>query len=60
MTVKELEEFLNNVKDKSKSVYFYHCDDNPFSDGIGIANVFEVSKDQENTGVFEGVYIQGC
>ena len=34
MTVKELEEFLKNVKDKSKSVYFYHCDDNPFSDGI--------------------------
>ena len=23
-------------------------------------NVFEVSKDEENTGNFEGVYIQGC
>lgn len=60
MTVRELEEFLKNVKDKSKSVYFYHCDDHPFNDGIGIANAFEVSKDQEDTGNFEGVYIQGC
>ena len=25
-----------------------------------IHNVFEVSKDQENTGNFEGVYIEGC
>lgn len=59
MTVGELEEFLKNVKDKSKSVYFYYQDDNPFNDGIETANVFEVSKDQENTGNFEGVYIQG-
>lgn len=59
MTVKELEEYLNNVKDKSQSVYFYHCDDNPFDDGIGVANAFEVSRDQRNTGVFEGVYLKG-
>ena len=60
MTVKELEEFLKNVNDKSKTVYFYHQEDNPFNDGIGTVNVFEVSKDEENTGNFEGVYIQGC
>lgn len=60
MTVKELEEFLKDVKDKNKPVYFYHFDDHPFNDGIGISNVFEVSKDQKNTGAFEGVYIQGC
>lgn len=60
MTVKELEEFLKNVKNKNKSVYFYHCADHPFNDGIEIENVFEVSKDQENTGNFEGVYIEGC
>ena len=57
---KELEEFLKNVNDKSKTVYFYHQEDNPFNDGIGTVNVFEVSKDEENTGNFEGVYIQGC
>lgn len=60
MTVGELEEFLKNVKDKSKYVYFYYQDDNPFNDGIGTVNAFEVSKDQEDTGNFEGVYIQGC
>lgn len=59
MTVKELEEYLNNVKDKSQSVYFYHCDDNPFDNGIGVANAFEVSRDQGNTGAFEGVYLKG-
>lgn len=59
MTVKELENFLKEVKDKNKSIYFYHSDDHPFEDGIGIANVFEVSRDQGNTGAFEGVYIQG-
>lgn len=59
MTVRELEEFLKNVKDKSKSVYFYHQDDHPFNGVIETANVFEVSKDQGNTGAFEGVYIQG-
>ncbi len=46
MTVKELEEFLKNVNDKSKTVYFYHQEDNPFNDGIGTVNVFEVSKDE--------------
>ena len=60
MTVRELEEFLMNVKDKSKSVYFYHQGDNPFNDVIGTANVFEVSNDQKDTGCYEGVYIQGC
>ena len=48
------------MNDKSKTVYFYHQEDNPFNDGIGTVNVFEVSKDEENTGNFEGVYIQGC
>lgn len=59
MTVKELEDFLGKVKDKDKGVYFYGCDENPFEDGIGIGNAFDVSKDQANTGAFEGVYIQG-
>lgn len=59
MTVKELEDFLEKVKDKDKKVYFYSCDDNSFEDAIGIGNVFDVSKDQANTGDFEGVYIQG-
>lgn len=59
MTVRELEGFLKEVKDKDKNIYFYHCDDHPFNDGIGIANAFEVSRDQGNTGAFEGVYIQG-
>lgn len=60
MTVGELEEFLKNVKDKSKPVYFYHCDDHPFYDGVRISNAFEVSKDQGDTGNFEGVFMQGC
>jgi len=60
LEVRKLEEFLKNVNDKSKTVYFYHQEDNPFNDGIGTVNVFEVSKDEENTGNFEGVYIQGC
>lgn len=59
MTVKQLEEFLKNVKDKEKPVYFYMADDNPFDDGMGTANVFEVSKDANNEGSFEGVYIRG-
>ena len=54
MTVKELEDFLEKVKDKDKKVYFYSCDDNPFEDAIGIGNVFDVSKDQANTGNFDG------
>ena len=45
MTVKELEEFLKNVNDKSKTVYFYHQEDNPVNDVIGTVNLFEVSKD---------------
>ena len=40
MTVKDLEEYLKNVKDKSQSVYFYHCDDNPFDGGIRVENAF--------------------
>lgn len=59
MTVKELEDFLKEVKDKNKNVYFYSIDENPFNDAIGIGNAFDVSKDQANTGAFEGVYIQG-
>ena len=60
MTVKELEEFVKNVNEKSKTLYYNHQEDNPFKEGIGTVNVFEVSKDEENTGNFEGVYIQGC
>ena len=59
MTVKELEGFLKEVKDKDKSIYFYNVNENPFEDAIGIANAFEVTRDQGNTGAFEGVYIQG-
>ena len=59
MTVGELEAFLETVKDKKKSVYFYEPDDNPFDAGIGIENAFEVSKDAVDTGAFEGVYLMG-
>lgn len=59
MTVKELESFLKKVEDKNKSIYFYNSGENPFEDAIGTSNAFEVSRDQENTGAFEGVYIKG-
>ncbi len=59
MTVETLENFLKTVKDKKKTVYFYGTDDNPFDDGIGIDNVYEVSQDAGNTGIFEGVYLKG-
>ncbi len=59
MTVKELEEFLSKVKDKSKSIYFYSQDENPFDDGAGIENAFEVSRDAGNYGTYEGVYLKG-
>nr|DAT27063.1 MAG TPA: hypothetical protein [Bacteriophage sp.] len=58
MTVKELESFLKTVSDKDKSVFFYHGGDNPFNDGVGVTNAFEVSRDKSNTGAFEGVYLQ--
>ena len=58
MTVRELEEFLQTVSDKGKSVFFYHGGDNPFNDGFGVTNAFEVSRDKSNTGSFEGVYLQ--
>ena len=59
MKVKDLEEFLSTVKDKSKSVYFYLPDDNPFDSSSGIENAFEVSKDAASKGVYEGVYLKG-
>lgn len=59
MKVGELENFLKTVKDKEKSVYFYNPDDNPLCSGIGIDNAFEVSRDAEDTGNFEGVYLKG-
>ena len=59
MTVKELEAFLSTVKDTSKSVYFYLPDDNPFDDGAGIENAFEVSRDAASQGIYEGVYLKG-
>lgn len=59
MTVEKLEEFLKTVKDKTKTIYFYNPDDNPFDSGIGIDNVFEVSRDAATTGAFEGVYLKG-
>lgn len=59
VTVKDLEAFLSTVKDKSKSVYFYLPGDNPFDDGTGIENVFEVSKDATSQGTYEGVYLKG-
>ena len=57
MTVQELEEFLKTVEDKSKPVYFYYAEENPFVDGRGIANAFEALKDKEDTGYLEGVYL---
>lgn len=59
MTVGQLEEFLNAVKDKNKFVYFYGPDDNPFDYGTEIENAFEVSRDATKTGAFEGVYLKG-
>ncbi len=59
MTVKDLEAFLSTVKDKSKSVYFYLPDDNPFDNGMGIENAFEVSRDFALQGSYEGVYLKG-
>lgn len=59
MTVEKLEAFLKTVKDKTKSVYFYNPDDNPLDNGMGIDNAFEVSRDAEDTGNFEGVYLKG-
>lgn len=59
MTVEKLEEFLQSVKDKKKTVYFYGPDDNPFDGGSEIENAFEVSQDVSNTGAFEGVYLKG-
>ena len=59
VTVKDLETFLSTVKDKSKSVYFYNVDDNPFDCGIGVENAFEVSRDASCQGTYEGVYLKG-
>lgn len=59
MTVETLENFLKTVKNKKQTVYFYGPDENPFDGGTGIENVFEVSRNAENTGTFEGVYLKG-
>ena len=59
MTVKDLEAFLSTVKDKSKTVYFYLSDDNPFDCWMGIENAFEVSRDSALQGSYEGVYLKG-
>ena len=59
MKICELEEFLRNVKDKNKDIYFYYDGDNPFDCCVGIENAFEVSKDVKSTGNFEGVYLKG-
>lgn len=59
MTVEALENFLKTVKNKKQSVYFYSPDENPFDDGTGIENAFEVSQDAASTGTFEGVYLKG-
>lgn len=59
MTVEQLENFLKTVKEKNKSVYFYGPDDNPFDDGTGVENAFEVSCDAASMGTFEGVYLKG-
>ena len=58
MTVQELEDFLKDVKEKEKSVYFYMSDDHPFDEGMGVENAFEVSNDLSNTGNYEGVYLK--
>ena len=58
MTVQELEEFLKTVEDKSKPVYFYYAEENPFVDGRGIANAFEALKDKEDTDILKAsIYI---
>lgn len=59
MTVQELEDFLKDVKEKEKSVYFYMSDDHPFDEGMAVENAFEVSNDLSNTGNYEGVYLKG-
>lgn len=59
MNVQELEDFLKTVKDKKKSVYFYGSDENPFDGGTEIDNAFEVLRDAQNEGAFEGVYLLG-
>lgn len=59
MTVGELEEFLKTINDKGKLVYFYEENDNPFDEGMGIENAFEVLRDAGTTGAFEGVYLKG-
>ena len=59
MKICELEEFLRNVKDKNKDVYFYYAGDNPFDCCSGVENAFETSKDAASTGNFEGVYLKG-
>lgn len=59
MTVGQLETFLETVKDKKKSVYFYGSDDNPFDESMDVSNAFEVTEDAAATGAFEGVYLKG-
>lgn len=59
MKARELEEFLKNVTDKNKELFFYLHNDNPVEDSFGIENAFEVSKDIKSTGNFEGVYLRG-
>ena len=59
MKICELEEFLRNVKDKNKEVFFYIYHDNPFTEYMSIDNAFEVSGDANSIGDFEGVYLRG-
>lgn len=59
MKVYELEEFLKTVKDKNKLIFFYSNDDNPLDYSIGVENAFEISKDVNDTGGIEGLYLKG-